>query len=743
MKRKILALLLCLALLPVPPVSAGVWSEAVDSGRVLLAGNTGLTQNTYWTGSDYRSENYIELAPGAAVRPMVVSGETLRSVGSMQSMAAALEAKGLHVVAGVNGGFYNMSTYLPVGMVAQDGVLRSADAEDAWMKAIGFRADGSAVMGKPSIALTLTAGDTTLAVEALNHGRGAGLSLFTDGYAATTKASGKGWNIVCVPEGDIPLSGSVALDVESVAAADGAVTIPAGRAVLSLAGDTDGDAPAWIAALSAGDTLTLHVKCADGWDDVDSAVGILYPLLENGAVADGLTPFSGNDPRSAIGIRADGALVIYTVDGRQSGYSVGAGLTAVAQRMKELGCVEAGALDGGASTNLSAALPGDSALSQINSPSGGTPRNVANYIFLTTQAKAAGKAARLALYPLDVDIMAGAELALTVKAVDENGYPAKIPANVSFTVSDGLGTIENGVFHAGTAGGSGTITASAPGVESVSIPLTVVDSPDEILLYGEVYGKLTTKLTLEPGQEVDLTVRAMHNHVRLTTADECFAWTLEPDGGAVDETGHLVPAAVSGSGMLTVSAGESETQIPITVWSGVPFRDVLTTDEYFNAVKYAYDHKLFNGTSDTTFDPAAVMNRGMLVTVLWRMNGEPDAETQPGFEDVASGDWYGPAVAWAAETGLVNGYSETRFGPLDDLTKEQIITILWRYAGTPEPQIEADTGGVSGYAVPAMTWALTPQKALLDRGGDGLLPQEPMDRAAVADVLMRYLNNYA
>ena len=733
----VVPLVLCLALLPALPVRAA--DGPIDTASAKLAEGAVLTENTYWTGSDYRTEHYIELSPGAALRPVVASGDLLCTAESLRGMAAALEAKGRHPVAGINGGFFTIANNVPVGAVVRDGVLRS-DCDG--LTTLGFRADGSALIGTPQFHLMLTAGEERIYIPTLNHLRRTDApALYTADFAPSTRAVGSGWNLFLVPEVAVPISGSVTLRVERLSADDGAVLIPAGRVVLSLAGDTEKETPPeWLKNLSEGDELTLEVTCNEGWEDIDSAVCLLYPLLENGAVCGGLEKYKGNDPRSAVGVRADGSLVFYTVDGRQSGYSVGAGLDAVAERLRELGCVAAGALDGGASTRLGAVLPGETEMNYVNRPS--ASRDVANYIFLVTEALPTGKAARLALYPMNIDAVPGAEIALTVKAVDENGYAAAAPENVTYTVSDGIGTVEDGVFRA-AGNGSGTITVSAPGLESVSIPVSVAGSPDEIALYGEVYKKHTTKLTLAPGQEVDLTVRAMANHLLLTGSDECYTWTLEPDGGTVDGTGHIVPAAVSGMGLLTVSMGESRTEIPITVWSGVPFRDVLTTDDSFAAVKYVYDHKLFNGTGETVFDPEVIMNRGMLVTVLWRMNGEPEAETQPGFADVDMAEWYGPAVAWAAETGLVNGYDEKTFGPLDALTKEQILTILWRYAEAPEAAAAIEIPqeqGVSEYALAPMVWALTQDRPLIDPDAEGqLLPRSPMARAAVAEVLMRYL----
>ena len=133
------------------------------------------------------------------------------------------------------------------------------------------------------------------------------------------------------------------------------------------------------------------------------------------------------------------------------------------------------------------------------------------------------------------------------------------------------------------------------------------------------------------------------------------------------------------------------------------------------------------------------MNRGMLVTVLWRMCGSPAADKLAGFADVSPDSWYGPAVAWAAEQGIVRGYSETEFAPTDDLSKEQILTILHRLAGEPAPsgETEYELDDAQDYARTALRWSL--QIGLIDvPGAEGLRPHAPMERAAVAKVLMRW-----
>ena len=733
MKLKLIPMLLCAALLLSVPVSADVLGEPVDAWCITLADGVTLTETGFWTGADLRTEHYLSLSPEAAAVPVVVSSDTLWNKSGVEEAAALLRADGREVLGGSNGGFYTVATGEPVGLVVSGGVLR---ADDGWLEAVGFCADGSAVFGKPETRLTLRAGETELPVAALNRAAGDGLRIWTDDCTGTIRPAGENWCLLCDAEGSIPLSGSVALTVKEVQKTADALSVPEGMLLMLLPAGTEEEPQPLPEYLFEGEELTLECSCAPGWEDVDSAVGILYPLIEDGKILSGL----GNDaaPRTAIGMKADGSVILYTVDGRQSGYSVGTGLAGTAKRLAELGCVRAGALDGGGSTQLSAVMPGDTGLSVVNRPSDGSVRKVVNYILLTAPKTPVGRAARLTAYPLSIHAVAGAEIPLEVKVTDRNGHPVSSVPALRYTVSSGLGTVRGGVYRAeGT--GCGTITVSAYGLADAVIPIYVTESPAELALYGEVYGKKTEALTLEPGQEVDLTVRAKDGHVALLSSDECFTWELEPKAGTVDETGHLVPRDVSGTGLLRVSAGESFVEIPITVWTGIPFNDVAKSDAYFDAVKYVYDHQIFNGTGAESFEPLTVMNRAMLVTVLWRMCGSPAAEQSAGFADVAADSWFGPAVAWAAESGLVNGYSETQFAPLDNLTKEQILTILHRWAGTPEPagEQEYDLADTQEYAMNAVTWAL--ENALVSGDApEGLQPRSPMHRAAVAEVLMRW-----
>ena len=729
--RKILLLLLCAGLLLSVPTYADVMGEPVDGCTAVLAEGAVLTERQYWTGRDFRTEHYLTLTPGGAAVPVAVSGELLWSRRSLTDDAALLEAKGLHVLAGSNGGYFTVSTGEPVGVVIEDGIVR---CDTDGLEAVGFRSDGSAVFGNPGLTMQLSdadGGKTT--VSALNRVSYPGLRLYTPDCASTVTPKRGSWCVTCEADSALRLADNVNLRVIEIYESSGAaIKIPAGQVLFVMDSEYDGQEQTIPPLFRADAALTLKIGCAEEWTDVESAVCTLYPLLRDGEIVSGLETAAA--PRTAIGMKADGSIVLYTLDGRQSGYSAGAGLLDVALRLQELGCVAAGALDGGGSTRMAAQMPGDSSLSTVNRPT--ENRKVVNYILVATRGAPTDTAEQLTLYPLHINAVSGAEIPLTVVAADRYGYASKTPERVNYAVSGGIGQVRNGTLYTdGT--GTGTVTVIVDGVAAGTVPVRVTESPETLELYGEVYGKKTASLTLEPGQEVDLTVRATDGHVLLTGDDSLYEWTLEPQAGTVDETGHIVPADVSGTGMLNVSVGESSVSIPITVWTGVPFRDVSKHADYFDAVKYVYENHIFEGTGNDLFAPETVMNRAMLVTVLWRMCGEPEAAAPAGFTDVAAESWYAPAVAWAAESGLVKGYSASEFGPEDDLTKEQIFTILHRWAGEPQAEdgFSADLENTHDYAREAVLWAM--QNGLIVPGESGMEPRKPMSRAAVAEVLLR------
>lgn len=176
----------------------------------------------------------------------------------------------------------------------------------------------------------------------------------------------------------------------------------------------------------------------------------------------------------------------------------------------------------------------------------------------------------------------------------------------------------------------------------------------------------------------------------------------------------------------------------------LPFTDVNIGDWYYDAVSYVYANGLMDGVSSTTFAPDANMTRAMLVTILWRMEGEPVVNYLLPFTDVDGGAWYAEAVRWASSEGIVTGVSDTSFAPNAEITREQLATILHRYAGEPATAANlagyADGNQVSAYAVDAMSWCVE-HGIITGTTAATLEPQGTATRAQAAAMLMRFAEN--
>ena len=171
------------------------------------------------------------------------------------------------------------------------------------------------------------------------------------------------------------------------------------------------------------------------------------------------------------------------------------------------------------------------------------------------------------------------------------------------------------------------------------------------------------------------------------------------------------------------------------------YTDVAADAWYADAVAYVSAQGLMTGTGSGAFSPDTTMSRAMLVTVLYRLSGSPAVSQAGSFTDVAEDAWYADAVAWASEQGVVNGTSATTFSPDDSVTREQMAALLYRYAGAPETAGDlsayTDAGSISAYAVDAMGWCV--QNGILNgTGGGKLSPAASATRAEVAAVLQRY-----
>ena len=183
----------------------------------------------------------------------------------------------------------------------------------------------------------------------------------------------------------------------------------------------------------------------------------------------------------------------------------------------------------------------------------------------------------------------------------------------------------------------------------------------------------------------------------------------------------------------------------------LPFTDVRADMWYYEAVQYVYEKELFAGVTTTTFEPNAPMTRAMLVSVLWRLEGRPEAPSTNPFSDVQNGKWYTSGVLWAASKEIVSGFPNGTFAPDDSITREQMASLMMRYAIYKGIELApgaslasfADAGKVQHWSEKAVAWAVAAGIISGNKQGDvyTLAPQASATRAQVASILMRFIEN--
>ena len=284
---------------------------------------------------------------------------------------------------------------------------------------------------------------------------------------------------------------------------------------------------------------------------------------------------------------------------------------------------------------------------------------------------------------------------------------------------------------------SADLTVSAPAAD-VTIPHAVLET-----LSGDV--KVVTE---QADQAISVTLNAGGRTVESVPGGLTLTIPAENAGpGTVavllheDGTRETLRRSIAADGKVTVPLNGSAT-VEI-VDNSREFADVPSGNWAADAVAFASAHELFSGTSVTTFSPDQVMSRGMLASVLYRLEGSPEQDGAATFGDVGSDAWYADGVAWATENGIANGYGNGQFGPDDSITREQFVVMLWKYAGSPQAGSQTlgftDAAQVSGYAKEALCWAV--ECGILS-GYDGqLAPGGTATRAQAAQMLKNFMEN--
>ena len=738
------------------PASAS-WALGTELTQrtVELGPGAALTSQSLWSASkaDLRTEHYVTYTPNSTLIPMVFSGSYVASTNTVHSAAAQLEAQGWRVAA-INGGFFNADGTI-VGMLMTDGVLRALDVANYTL--LGFTADGRVFIdeSKPTVSAAWTGFDgmqRVFPIAGFNAYRNNNyldkLYLYNQDFSSKVTSGGP-----CVPAILRPVNGeqmrmnrTLTLEVVSVADAVQDQTIfngilPEGCYMLYAEDRNNPELLSALRELVPGTQVSIAVGGAsEQWDQAVYGISGLYTLLRDGQLTDGL-PTSAN-PYTAVGLKGDGTAVFYTIDGRQGGYSVGATYTQVAQRLQELGCVSAVALDGGGSTTLGATLPGGS-FEVVNKPSTAN-RKINNTIALVSRAGESLFTPGAYVNAQTRVVLTGASLNVTAAPYDSAGRPVS-GQFLSWNATGGsvFGTESGAVYTAGQLPGSYTVSAGPGSPLSVD----VVDKLSALNVTRKDSSAKVDSLNLEPGEQVELTASGVWYNLPVAMDADDITWAADPAVGAIDTEGRFTAGTANGQGNITVTAGGITVSIPVQVDRGDPFTDMAGhwSADYVTRL-YKLGLTTGYGQEDGTalFKPQDRLTRAELLAFITRVLGVDESAYYtvelPFADNTDIPNWAQNYVQAMYTLGVLKGSNENGvlYANVNGyVTREETMTILGRILASSQScdlSQFPDAALVSDWASPHVQTLVALN---IVGGSNGLLsPKDYIDRAAIAKLLV-------
>ncbi len=454
-------------------------------------------------------------------------------------------------VAAINGDFFSFGVGVPHGIFIDEGRILSTPPQ--YYAAFGLTYDN-----KPFITRHGTILDKEFRINGIlcditginnAHAKNAdSLMLYTSDYARGTKTGTEAYELLCrVNFGDVRHGETLNFTIEEVFDAVGNTTLRDGYIVLSAQGTRIND----LKKLSVGETHEISFRFNEFWSNVKFAVGGIELLLKDGEIYS--TADSSNEPRTSVGIRPDGTVVMATFDGRQDD-AKGMSYKTAAQAMRALGCTDALNLDGGGSTTFVLRAPGEKQTSIVNKVSGSSPRQVANALVLMNTAPT-GRTENITISPKSRTVLAGGAYTFRVSgAYDENFKPTSIPSDITWE-TDLSGIIDaNGTFYADEAGvfdifaQSGNITATAS--------IKVCDRVDAII-------PDTNLMIARAGDSFELSASAMLDGKKVEASNEQFTWSAPETLGFFTAPGKFTLSETAVKGEITISYGETSATVKV------------------------------------------------------------------------------------------------------------------------------------------------------------------------------------
>lgn len=697
MKLKKITLTVFLVMCICIEASASVMGNLTSNSTVSFGAGATLFNNSYVTGSEKQEEFYVEYTPNPDAVPVILNGEQIYGRRTITEAAEYYDSLDLRPLLAINADYFSYKTGIPMGHTIAGGELITKDTTG--QNAIGFMSDGSAFISWLEIQTRLITDNGEMYIDCINkwcQPGSVGSYFLTDYFAKDTKTQGDyRYVIFSKDSGTLKIGEESVFTVEEKFDTTYNIAIDPGKYVLVMDKQSgNSDMLAFMNNLQIGQKVKLFSESVydkELWNNAVNGMGSVGGrLLENGEIYKDLE--EGIAPRTSVGVKADGTVVFYVVDGRQMNYSNGLTLKKLAARMKEIGCVEAINLDGGGSTAIAGVYPGSDTFDVLNKPSDGTLRSCANYIFLQDNRTPTGTPAIIKLKTQsDMHYLSGSKIVIEPESMWDTHNFRMDTDLLSYNIISGT---ETGSYIDGSTvnlTGNGTVTVSAGyGGLSVPINMNVYSFPDTIIVKNSSGAVIPDSLNLNIGESftTELLCEFYLNNYQLNATKDAYSISIEGNIGTYNGTFFTANTSAEASGSIVITAGENIKKINVTVKENK--NNFADTEAHWSneIINELYKKGIISGVETDGllyYKPDNTMTRAefsSLISNFMNIDITEFENSKLEFSDTSSfAPWMENYAKAMYHLGIINGIpadNGIEFRPNEPVTRAQAIAILGR-----------------------------------------------------------------